>query len=74
MAILGDFQGLTGVKKGGRGSKCEKIGVTSFMDGPLDVYAINAKGRSAPVRLKTRTRKVHADVKYSFSAGKKYCF
>ena len=35
----------------------------------LDVYAINAKGRSIPVRLKTRTRKVHADVKYSFSAG-----
>ena len=40
----------------------------------LDVYAINAKGRSAPVRLKTRTRKVHADVKYSFSAGKRYYF
>ena len=38
----------------------------------LDVYAINAKGRSTPVRLKTRTRKVHADVKYSFSAGNRY--
>ena len=37
----------------------------------MDVYAMNAKGRSKPVRLKTRTRKVHADVKYSFSAGKK---
>ena len=37
----------------------------------MDVYALNAKGRSKPVRLKTRTRKVHADVKYSFSAGKK---
>ena len=36
----------------------------------MDVYALNAKGRSKPVRLKTRTRKVHADVKYSFSAGK----
>ena len=40
----------------------------------LRVYAINAKGRSPGVRLKTRTRKVHADVKYSFSAGKKYPF
>ncbi len=42
----------------------------------LDVYALNAKGRSMPVRLKTQTRKVltqpaSADVKYSFSAGKK---
>ena len=37
----------------------------------MDVYALNAKGRSKPVRLKTQTRKVHADVKYSFSAGKK---
>ena len=35
----------------------------------LDVYALNAKGRSIPVRLKIRTRKLHADVKYSFSAG-----
>ena len=37
----------------------------------MDVYALNANGRLKPVRLKTRTRKVHADVKYSFSAGKK---
>ena len=37
----------------------------------MDVYALNAKGRLKPLRLKTRTRKVHVDVKYSFSAGKK---
>ena len=32
MAIWGDFQGLTGVTRGGRGSKNWKIGMTSFMD------------------------------------------
>ena len=32
MTIWGDFQGLTGVTRGGRGG--QKIGVTSFMDGP----------------------------------------
>ncbi len=37
----------------------------------LDVYSMNAKGRSKPVRLKARTRNaLPADVKYSFSAGK----
>jgi hypothetical protein len=38
----------------------------------LDVYSLNAKGRSTPVRLTARTRKStgQADVKYSFSAGK----
>ena len=35
MAIWGDFQGLTGVQGEGGGSKSWKIGVTSFMDGPL---------------------------------------
>ena len=34
MSIWGDFKGLTEVKKGGRGSKNWKIGMTSFMDGP----------------------------------------
>ena len=34
MAIWGDFQGLTEVTGGGW-SKNWKIGVTSFMDGPL---------------------------------------
>lgn len=37
----------------------------------LDIFAVNAKGRSIAVRLKMRTKKIHqADVKYSFSAGK----
>lgn len=35
----------------------------------FDVYALNAKGPSIPVRLTTHTKKAHADVKYSFSAG-----
>ena len=34
MAIWGDFKGLTGVTRGGRGVKNLEIGVTSFMDGP----------------------------------------
>ena len=34
LAIWGDFQGINGVTGGG-GSKNWKIGVTSFMDGPL---------------------------------------
>ena len=38
IAIWGDFQGLTGVTRGGLGSKNWKIGVTSFMDGPLKVF------------------------------------
>ena len=33
--ILGDFQGITGVTRGGRGSKNWKFGVASFMDCPL---------------------------------------
>ena len=33
MAIWGDFQGLTGVTRGGRGVKNWKIWMTSFMDG-----------------------------------------
>lgn len=37
----------------------------------LDVYSMNAKGRSMPVRLSMHTRKQlpGADVKYSISAG-----
>ena len=35
MAIWDDFQGLTGVTSGGWGVDDCKIGVTSFMDGPL---------------------------------------
>ena len=35
LAVYGDFQGITGVTRGGRGSKNRKIGVTSFMDDPL---------------------------------------
>ena len=37
MAIWGDFQGLTGMTRGGKGGglKIWKIGVTSFMDDPL---------------------------------------
>ena len=35
----------------------------------FDVYALNAKGRSKPVRLSTRTKKHQANVKYSFRAG-----
>ena len=35
MVIWDDFQGLSGVTGGGRGSKNTKIGVTSFMNGPL---------------------------------------
>ena len=35
MTIWGDFQCLSGVQGEGGGSKNWKIGVTSFMDGPL---------------------------------------
>ena len=35
LGIWGDFQGITGVTSGGRGSKNWKNGVTSFMDDPL---------------------------------------
>ena len=34
IAIWGDFQGLTGVTRGGRKVKNWKIKVTSFMDNP----------------------------------------
>ena len=40
MAMWGDFQGLIGVTGGGGGGKNWKIGVTSFMDGPLCLMTV----------------------------------